>query len=62
MTKALPFTQASICRRIEAARRAGLYVIGITADGTVLTAEKPVDAESFVSEKLQSSKWQDVEV
>jgi hypothetical protein len=38
MTRALSFTKASIKRRIEAKREAGLLVTGITADGTVLTA------------------------
>lgn len=37
MTKPLPFTQASLKRAIEAARKAGLCVTGIAADGTVLT-------------------------
>jgi hypothetical protein len=38
MTRAHSFTKASIKRRIEAKREAGLLVTGITADGTVLTA------------------------
>jgi hypothetical protein len=60
MTKALPFTQASICRRIEAARKAGLYVIGIAPDGTVLTADKPA-AGSEQQENTEKSKWSDVQ-
>jgi biotin operon repressor len=49
MTRALSFTKASIKRRIEAIREAGLSVTGITADGTVLTGpqskEEPQDNE-----------------
>jgi hypothetical protein len=37
MTRALPFTQASVLRRISAAQKAGLRVTGIGPDGTVLT-------------------------
>lgn len=39
MTRALAYTQASVRRRIEAAKKAGLRVTGIAADGTVLTVE-----------------------
>ena len=38
MTRALPFTKASIKRRIDAAHEAGLFVTGILPDGTVLTS------------------------
>lgn len=41
MTRALPFTQASVTRAVKAARRAGLRVTGISAAGTVLVAEGP---------------------
>lgn len=43
MTRALAYTQASVRRRIEAARKAGLRVTGITSDGTVLTVENTHD-------------------
>jgi len=39
MTRALPFTQASVARRIRAAQSAGLRVTGIAPDGTVITDE-----------------------
>lgn len=39
MTKPLPFTQAKVVRAIAAAKKAGLRVIGIKADGTVLVQE-----------------------
>jgi len=43
LRKPLPFTQASIERRIRAVRAAGLRVKGVTNDGTVLVddGEKP---------------------
>jgi hypothetical protein len=36
---ATPFTQATVKRAIDAARKAGLTVIGIRPDGTVLVSE-----------------------
>lgn len=38
MTRALPFTKATVRRAIALAREAGLTVTGIAPDGTVLTA------------------------
>jgi hypothetical protein len=40
VTRALPFTQASIKRAITAARKAGLTVVGIGPDGTVLVHDR----------------------
>jgi hypothetical protein len=39
MSRAIPFTQAKVTRAIAAARKAGLRVIGIKPDGTVLVQE-----------------------
>lgn len=39
MTRVISFTQASLRRAIEAARKAGLRVIGIRPDGTLLVEE-----------------------
>lgn len=39
MTRVISFTQASLRRAIEAARKAGLRVIGIRPDGTRLVEE-----------------------
>jgi hypothetical protein len=39
MTRALPFTQASLRRAIEAARKSGLRVTGIRPDGTLILEE-----------------------
>lgn len=57
MTTKLPFTQLSIRRRIEAARKAGLYVIGIASDGTVLTStvEKAPESVSIVPSDRQTA-------
>jgi hypothetical protein len=49
MTSRVPATQASIKRHIEAARKAGLTVIGIRPDGTVLVS----DGENPVLEALR---------
>jgi hypothetical protein len=48
MTEKLPFTQQSIRRAIEAARKAGLHVLAIRADGTVIVGEHPVDGSKLV--------------
>jgi hypothetical protein len=47
VTRAIAFTQASLRRAIEAARKAGLRVTGIRPDGTLLVEDRdnsqPVD-------------------
>lgn len=48
MTKALPFTEASIARSIKGAQRGGLYVVGIRPDGTLITSDKPLETASIV--------------
>jgi hypothetical protein len=42
MTRALPFTEASIARAIRGAEKAGKHVAGIRPDGTLLLADSPV--------------------
>ena len=64
MTKALPFTQAGIARRISGIRQAGLHPLGVTTDGTVLIGDKPLDATSLALAPLlehdtPASKWED---
>lgn len=63
MTSALPFTAASLASRIKGVRKAGLYVIGVTSNGTLITAEKPVDPSSLIPVGEQNageaSKWED---
>lgn len=66
MTRALPFTQASLCRAVEGARKAGLRVTGIRPDGTLVVqdGDRPVtDVVSLALEGQPSapSKWEDVE-
>jgi hypothetical protein len=55
MTRALPFTKDSIKRRINAVREAGLFVIGIRTDGTLIVGDKPVDVTSLVPPDAQPS-------
>jgi hypothetical protein len=57
MTRALPYTQASVRRRIEAARKAGLNVTGIAPDGTVLTVEKNQIGPSILPGSLQDDPY-----
>ena len=63
MTRALPFTEHSLCRAIGAARKAGLRVTGIRADGTLFVEESttPVAEWSGPLQPAASSKWEDVE-
>ena len=56
MTKALPFTEASIARAIKGVEKAGRHVVGVRlSDGTLIVADKPVDLASFVPAEAQSS-------
>jgi hypothetical protein len=48
MTKALLFTEASLARAIRGVERAGLHVVGVKTDGTLIVAEKPIDLASLV--------------
>jgi hypothetical protein len=64
MTRALSFTQASVVRAVTAARKAGLTVTGIRADGTVLVqnSDEPLASDSVMTPTLgPSSRWEDVE-
>lgn len=54
MTEKLPFTQLSIRRAIEAARKAGLHVLAIRADGTVIVGDHPVDGSKLVPTAAQT--------
>jgi len=49
MTRALPYTEASITRAIRGVERAGLHVVGVrVSDGTLIVADKPIDPASLV--------------
>ena len=55
MTRPLPFTEASIARAIKGVMRAGLFVVGIAPNGTLIIGDKPVDAASLVPVELEQS-------
>lgn len=55
MTRALPFTEASLARAIKGVERAGRFVIGVRADGTLIVGDKPIEAASLVPMDTQSS-------
>lgn len=57
MTRALPYTQASVRRRIEAAKKAGLRVTGIAADGTVLTVENTPSSVPMMPAAAQNDPY-----
>lgn len=67
MTRALPFTQASVRRAVRAARQVGLRVTGIMADGTILVQDgdkAPADVHNDASPGQTgepASKWEDAE-
>lgn len=64
MTKALPFTQASLARAIQAVERAGKFVIGVRPDGTLIVGESPLNPGSILpldGGDLLASKWEDVQ-
>jgi hypothetical protein len=61
MTKAVGFTQSSLTRAINSARKAGLHIMGITADGTVLVSEMPVDPNLFRIQATNSSAYEHTE-
>ena len=58
MTRALPFTAASLARAIRGVEAAGRFVVGVKADGTLIVADKPVDITSLVPQDLHS-RWED---
>jgi hypothetical protein len=55
MTRALSFTSASLARAIRGVEKAGRFVVGVKADGTVIVGDKPVDTTSLVPADAQSS-------
>jgi hypothetical protein len=59
MTRALPFTEASLARAIRAVERAGRFVVGVRPDGTLLVGDKPVDVGALVPDSASASKWED---
>jgi hypothetical protein len=62
MTKALPFTAASLARAIKGVEAAGRFVVGVRADGTLIIGDRPLETASFVPPNAQNepaSKWED---
>jgi hypothetical protein len=64
MTKRIPFTRASLRRAILAAQSAGLRVVGIRPDGTVITRPAPeitgsLEFSTELEQDGEHSKWAD---
>lgn len=62
MTKAMPFTAASLARAIRGVEQAGKIVIGVRPDGTLILGDKAVDIAALVPDARQdapASKWED---
>ena len=55
MSKALPFTEASLARAIKGVQRAGLFVVGVKPDGTLIVGDKPVDITSLIPTESEHS-------
>jgi hypothetical protein len=55
MTRALPFTIASLARAIKGVEQAGRFVWGVKPDGTLIVGDKPLDAASIVPAEEQTS-------
>lgn len=55
MTRTIPFTAASLARAIRGVELAGLFVVGVKPDGTLIVADKPLDATSLVPANAQPS-------
>lgn len=47
MTRALPFTELSLARAIKGVEKAGRFVVGVRADGTLIVGDKPFDSASL---------------
>lgn len=62
MTRALPFTEVSLARAIKGVERAGRFVIGVRADGTLIVGDKPIETASVLpidGQSASASKWED---
>jgi len=61
MTKAIPFTKASMRRAILAVESAGKFVIGVRPDGTLIVGDAPIDLSAFspANDNVGRSKWED---
>jgi hypothetical protein len=62
MSRALPFTAASLARLIKGVEKAGRFAVGVKPDGTLIIGDKPIDTASLVPADAQNapaSKWED---
>ena len=62
MTRALPFTEASLARAIKGVERAGRFVVGVKPDGTLIVGDRPINTASLVpmdAHNVPASKWED---
>lgn len=55
MSRAIPFTAASLARAIKGVEHAGRFVIGVKPDGTLIVGDKPVETTSLVPQVEQPS-------
>ena len=55
MSRALPFTEASLARAIKGVEKAGRFVIGVRTDGTLIVGDKPLETASFVPAEREPS-------
>jgi hypothetical protein len=55
VTRALPFTETSLARAIKGVERAGRFVIGVMADGTLIVGDKFIEMASVVTVDAQPS-------
>jgi hypothetical protein len=66
MTAKAPATEMTIRRAIAAARKAGLYVLAIRPDGTVVVGERPINSADVVpaaprsAEEAERAIWENV--
>lgn len=57
MTKPIPFTQAQIRRAIAAAKKAGLQVVGIRPDGTIIVCDGKLQTEEVLRAVFRDSVY-----
>lgn len=66
MSRPVPFTRSGLKRAILAAREAGLYVVGIRPDGTLITANEPAKLplalDAPPTQDDDEARWRNLEV
>ena len=56
MSRALPFTEASLARAIKGIEKAGRYVVALRPDGTLIIGDKPVETAFLVPVDKEPSR------